>query len=101
MTATSRAWGLLTNGQRWRLDYAGARSRIDTYYEADLHYLLSGAADEPDAAFRWFYRCFRAEAFRPVRERGYRSYSFTSIKRTVAAKIDDRNALSGVSTRCK
>ena len=29
-------WGILTNGARWRLYYAGARSTIDEYLELDL-----------------------------------------------------------------
>lgn len=33
-------WGILTNGARWRLYYAGARSTIDEYLELDLSRIM-------------------------------------------------------------
>lgn len=36
LTSGGLRWGLLTNGARWRLYFAGARSTIDDYLEIDL-----------------------------------------------------------------
>ena len=55
-------WGILTNGRRWRLYFAGGDTAEILYYEADLQAILeSGDAD----AFRRFYLFFSADAFRP------------------------------------
>ncbi len=60
LVATGVDWGILTNGKLWRLYYAGARSRIDTYFEVDLARVL----ESRDArVFRYFYLFFRARAF--------------------------------------
>src|SRR5665811_705474 len=34
-------WGILTNGQRWRLYYQGARSVVEDFFELDLAQLLN------------------------------------------------------------
>ncbi|MFQ5793722.1 MAG: Eco57I restriction-modification methylase domain-containing protein [Candidatus Bipolaricaulia bacterium] len=60
LVATDVDWGVLTNGQLWRLYYARARSRIDTYFEVDLQRILE--SDDLDA-FRYFYLFFRTAAF--------------------------------------
>lgn len=62
LVATGVDWGMLTNGRLWRLYYARARSRIDTYFEVDLAAALENGDVE---AFRVFYQFFRAAAFRP------------------------------------
>jgi hypothetical protein len=68
LVATGVDWGVLTNDQRWRLYYARARSRVDTYYEVDLAQVLAsgdpstGSGQAMDA-FRYFYHFFRAAAF--------------------------------------
>ena len=61
---TEPGWGILTNGERWRL-YRQERP-LDVYYEVDLPAILAGGDDE---AFRYFYYFFRKEAFLP-NERG-------------------------------
>ncbi|MDF0591856.1 hypothetical protein P0O15_11880, partial [Methanotrichaceae archaeon Mx] len=61
---TEPGWGVLTNGERWRL-YRQERP-LDVYYEVDLSALL--AAGDTDA-FRYFYYFFSKEAFLP-NERG-------------------------------
>jgi hypothetical protein len=61
LVATGVDWGVLTNGKLWRLYYAQARSRVDTYFEVDLAAALEH--EDPDA-FRVFYQFFRAAAFR-------------------------------------
>ncbi len=61
---TEPAWGILSNGQKWRL-YRQER-QLDVYYEVDLAAIL----EERDLeAFRYFYYFFRQEAFLP-NERG-------------------------------
>ncbi len=60
LVATGVDWGVLTNGQLWRLYYAHARSRVDTYFEVDLARILESDNVE---AFRYFYLFFRAAAF--------------------------------------
>jgi len=60
LTETEPAWGILSNGGRWRL-YRQDRP-LDVYYEVDLAALL---ADNDVDAFRYFYYFFRKEAFLP------------------------------------
>ncbi|MGC9515811.1 N-6 DNA methylase, partial [Methanocrinis sp.] len=61
---TEPAWGILSNGAKWRL-YRQERP-LDVYYEVDLAAML----EEKDLeAFRYFYYFFREEAFLP-NERG-------------------------------
>jgi hypothetical protein len=40
-TSGALRWGILTNGARWRLYYAGARSTIDEYLELDLSRIMA------------------------------------------------------------
>ncbi len=68
-------WGMLTNGGRWRLYYAGARSVSEQFFEFDLAGLLdldgqgevpaSRSLDERRHALRVFALIFRREAFMP------------------------------------
>jgi hypothetical protein len=64
-------WGILTNGARWRIYYAGAPSRMDTFYEVNLEHIFRLAGgdeseqEEARKAFLKFYALFRAEAFAP------------------------------------
>ena len=53
-------WGILTNGQRWRLYDFRTRPRTSSYFEADLGELLQ-PGNEDD--LRVFYLLFRREAF--------------------------------------
>ena len=66
-------WGILTNGARWRLYYAGARSVSEEFFELDLAAVL-GATDRgreaipADARRHWlkvFALVFRPDAFLP------------------------------------
>ena len=59
LISTSVQWGILTNGKLWRVYYAGARSRIDTYFEVDLCGILEAQDAE---AFHLFYILFSADA---------------------------------------
>ncbi len=57
---TSATWGVLTNGQKWRLYYKPTSHRLDSYYEIDLPTVLEqGDLDD----FKYFYLFFRHEAF--------------------------------------
>jgi len=60
LTVTGKDWGILTNGRYWRLYYAKARSRVDSYFEVDLKEILE-SGDE--TAFKYFYHFFRSAAF--------------------------------------
>jgi len=50
LTSGSLRWGILTNGARWRLYYAGARSTIDDYLEIDLARIMGLEEDVFDTA---------------------------------------------------
>jgi len=55
-------WGILTNGQLWRL-YEQDRSRAGgVFFQVDLQSILE---HNDRAAFRWFYAFFRRDAFAP------------------------------------
>jgi len=54
------AWGLLTNGKRWRLVHRDTADRLDVYYEVDLEEAVH--AKDP-ADFLYFYAFFRRAAF--------------------------------------
>ncbi len=54
------AWGILTNGRRWRLYYKDTAHKLDRFYEVDLPELL---ARDDQAAFLYFYGFFRRAAF--------------------------------------
>jgi len=59
---TSTTWGVLTNGQKWRLYYKPTSHRLDSYYEIDLPTVLEqGDLDD----FKYFYLFFRHNAFVP------------------------------------
>ncbi len=54
------AWGVLTNGRRWRLYHRDSSKQLDVYYEVDLPALIEQGDME---AFKFFYLFFRREAF--------------------------------------
>lgn len=55
-------WGILTNGQLWRL-YEQDKSRAGgVFFQVDLQSVLE---HNDRAAFRWFYAFFRRDAFAP------------------------------------
>ena len=45
LTTGDLRWGLLTNGAKWRLYFAGARSTIDDYLELDLARIMGTDSD--------------------------------------------------------
>ncbi|MBN9307212.1 MAG: restriction endonuclease [Devosia sp. 67-54] len=75
LTTGNLRWGILTNGDRWRLYYSGARSVSEQFFELDLAAVL-GIAGHGDGLFklndeqrrhalRVFALVFRREAFLP------------------------------------
>ena len=73
LTTGKLRWGILTNGARWRLYYAGARSVSEQFFEIDLAAVLDvpglGREAIPAEARRhWlqvFWLVFRRDAFLP------------------------------------
>lgn len=65
-TAGALRWALLTNGQQWRLYYAGAASMADRFLEADLPALVQ-ASDTPQGReqLKTFLLFFRRDALLP------------------------------------
>jgi type I restriction-modification system DNA methylase subunit len=67
---TDVSWGILTNGNKWRLYTDRVPSPVDTYLEFDLEHILeqphgtSGDPTDAQTAFRLFYALSRARAFR-------------------------------------
>ena len=58
LTNGALRWGILSNGHRWRLYYAGARSVAEQFFEMDLPPAL-----DDDSALKRFVLLFRPQAF--------------------------------------
>lgn len=69
LVGTRCAWGILTNGQVWRLYSREVSSTASEYYEIDLAAVFSPAdaptADRPISDFKRFWLFFRRAAFTP------------------------------------
>lgn len=98
LTHGTLRWGILTNGTRWRLYWAGARSISEEFLEIDLRPVLVLGDDSPssDAATRdhWlrvFAVMFGREAF--LRD-GSDQRSFHDHARAEAAFYEERVAAS-------
>ena len=73
LTTGKLRWGILTNGARWRLYYAGARSVAEQFFELDLAAVLGITGDDRDAIpadarrhwLKVFWLVFGRHAFRP------------------------------------
>ena len=59
-------WGILTNGDTWRLYDHKSRPRSTSYFEASLGSILG--LDEPDHGLRLFHLMFRRASFTPQDE---------------------------------
>ena len=55
-------WGILTNGQQWRLYHESTAHKLEIFYEVNLPDLLLAEEIEP---FLYFYAFFRRAAFDP------------------------------------
>ncbi len=60
MQHSGLAWGILTNGRRWRLYHRDTAHKLDRFYEIDLPELLE--RNDPEA-FLYFYAFFHRSAF--------------------------------------
>lgn len=90
-------WGILTNGARWRLYFAGARSTIDDYLELDLARIMgvtSDASVPPEDCDHWL-RVFVAMFSRTAFERpAVGAPSFHDRARGEAVLYEERVAKS-------
>jgi len=59
---TDKKWGILTDGQYWRIYSTRSDSKHTTYYEIDLIKILRTADYD---RFKYFFNFFRVEAFEP------------------------------------
>lgn len=98
LTSGTLRWGILTNGARWRLYYAGARSTIDDYLEIDLARIMGLEEDvfdtavEDDERGHWL-RVFAAMFSRSAFEReAADAPSFHDRARREAAFYEERVA---------
>ncbi|CAN5839658.1 hypothetical protein BH23ACT11_BH23ACT11_13110 [soil metagenome] len=60
MQHAGTAWGILTNGRRWRLYHHDTAHKLDRFYEVDLQELVE--SDDVEK-FLYFYAFFRRAAF--------------------------------------
>lgn len=93
-------WGLLTNGAKWRLYFAGARSTIDDYLEIDLARVMDLDSDLLDTGItqqgrdHWlavFVAMFSRSAFE---RESAKAPSFHDIARKEASFYEERVAKS-------
>lgn len=100
LTRGALRWGILTNGARWRLYFAGARSTIDEYLEIDLARIMgldgdlldTGITDaERDHWLRVFATLFHRSAFERATSD---SPNFLERARKEAAFYEERVAKS-------
>lgn len=98
LTQGELRWGLLTNGAKWRLYFAGARSTIDDYLEIDLARIMGLETDLLDAGItqderdHWL-RVFAAMFSRAAFERATASApSFHDTARKEAGFYEERVA---------
>jgi hypothetical protein len=55
LRVTGAEWGVLTNGQHWRLYHRDSSGTLTTFYEVDLEAALAAGDDE---AFKYFWYAF-------------------------------------------
>ncbi|WP_294131239.1 hypothetical protein [Sphingobium sp.] len=98
LTSGALRWGILTNGTRWRLYWAGARSISEEFLEIDLGRVLALEGDDAasdgatrDHWLRVFAVMFGREAF--LRD-GRDQHSFHDRARAEAAFYEERVASS-------
>nr|WP_313518792.1 hypothetical protein [Brevundimonas diminuta] len=96
LTSGKLRWGILTNGLRWRLYWAGARSISEEFLEIDLGRVLGLAGDDlfkdEEASDHWlrvFAVMFGREAFLPT---GVDQKTFHERARAEAAFYEERVA---------
>ncbi len=60
MEDTGKTWGILTDGEYWRLYSLNSESKFTTYYEINIRKAL---AERDDERFKYFFNFFRRESF--------------------------------------
>lgn len=60
MEDTGKVWGILTDGEYWRLYSLNSESKFTTFYEVNIRKALAKRNDE---RFKYFFNFFRKEAF--------------------------------------
>lgn len=73
MEDTGKTWGILTDGEYWRLYSLNSESKFTTFYEVNIRKALAKRDDE---RFKYFFNFFRKEAFL---EKGPSSQSFLDV----------------------
>lgn len=73
MEDTGKTWGILTDGEYWRLYSLNSESKFTTFYEINIRKALSARSDE---RFKYFFNFFRKEAFVP---KGPSAQSFLDV----------------------
>lgn len=73
MEDTGKTWGILTDGEYWRLYSLNSESKFSTFYEVNIRKALAKRDDE---RFKYFFNFFRKEAFVP---KGPSSQSFLDV----------------------
>ena len=67
LESTGKTWGILTNGQYWRLYSLKANETASSFYEINLTAIL---AKKDPSRFKYFYNFFRKEAMVPMPNSG-------------------------------
>lgn len=60
MEDTGKTWGILTDGEYWRLYSLNSESKFTTFYEVNIRKAL---AQRDDERFKYFFNFFRRESF--------------------------------------
>jgi len=106
MEDTGKKWGILTNGQYWRIYSLRPDTKHTTYYEIDLEIICRTKNQE---RFKYFYNFFRKEAFEInpdisyKEERCFLDYVYEE-GRSYASRVDEnlkKRAFSVVENICK
>jgi len=87
LVGTDRSWGILTNGQVWRLYAQRVRSRTTTFFEIDL---AQAFESKDEIALRFFVLFFRRQAFQ-VDPKTDQSFSDRVLNESIqyAVKVQD------------
>ena len=62
---TDRDWGILTDGEYWRIYSRRSKSKYTTFYEVSVRKLLSreGLSPRDDTGFKYFFNLFRRASY--------------------------------------
>ena len=90
---TGRVWGMVSNGQRWRLYHRDISFRLDVFCEVGLAQLI----EQGDlTAFGYFYLFFRATTFQRIEVKvALALVTLSEAKSLVLSKRDSLRLCSG------